>query len=731
MSTHLNTIRLLGIILVISIAILSYQKLDAQNMDDFRLHSKTYEAIANQTNTLEHTPSITVGRTPGVMVFDSNPFNPNKIYVANFGSNTISVIDANNNTNIGTLKVGPSPDNMPVFSTYIPPPKLKTMAINNDKIYIDNFGSNTISVIDAKNYSNVKTIKVGNGYHNIEVWAPGGGFIKFPNYIYVASSGSWNISEINGYNQSNVRDIEVEKKPASIILLPSANFDPTGTSRPRIITTTEGPSNTISVIDAKNHSYIPVPMGFHSIANSLNKILVANHGDNTIKIDKKNNNTISVIDAKNYSNVKTIKVGNWPVFMYSSTNNIPPSNDQRIYVANYIDGTVSVIDGENYSNVKTIKVGNGPSYMISNPLTDTIYVSNALSNSISVIDGVSNKVVAGVTFNVSPFNSGDIVCNNLSAPTPLNQYFYLFSGSKCIAKPHKGFEFQSWQENLKGNSTQPIKSSSLSPSTIYDYVAGFSDSTARFFGIKSYLDDISKFFGIRSTEDEKALDITKFGSFTANFKALPPPIPAEYITTLFGIVAAAFVSSWLTPTVIAWRKTRNQAKKLDFYHNKVNNLYDKLDKKDIEELNGLRNNITDQYTKGKINNEQYGKLRDDVSIKYSEIFREDLDSLNNLSEADKEKKLGEIKKNIEDIHDKGKINNEQFTSLKNDISILYEEMFRKGIDSLKPSEKNVKEKLKAIENGFEDVYSKGDLTELHYNLLNKRITQYITDNIKK
>ncbi|MGA7898189.1 MAG: hypothetical protein WCA39_04930 [Nitrososphaeraceae archaeon] len=46
--------------------------------------------MTNQTSTLERIPSIDVGRVPGVMVFNSSPFNPNKIYVANWGSNTIS-----------------------------------------------------------------------------------------------------------------------------------------------------------------------------------------------------------------------------------------------------------------------------------------------------------------------------------------------------------------------------------------------------------------------------------------------------------------------------------------------------------------------------------------------------------------------------------------------------------------------------------------------------------------
>ena len=96
---------------------------------------------------------------------------------------------------------------------------------------------------------------------------------------------------------------------------------------------------------------------------------------------------------------------------------------------------------------------------------------------------------------------------------------------------------------------------------------------------------------IKADKPESTLNITKFGSFTANFKALPPPVPAEYVATLFSVVVTAFVGTWLTPTVIGWRKSKNQGKKLEYYHNEINSMYNdgKLDKKDIDKLDSLRN----------------------------------------------------------------------------------------------------------------------------------------------
>jgi hypothetical protein len=285
--------------------------------------------------------------------------------------------------------------------------------------------------------------------------------------------------------------------------------------------------------------------------------------------------------------------------------------------------------------------------------------------------------------------------------------FYVWSGAECIAKPNKGFEFLSWEENLKNNSTQVLK---VSPSA-------------------SILDSIADFFYIKLDEAEAKLNITKFGSFTANFKELPPPLPTEYWTTLFTVVVTALVGSWLTPTIIGWRKEKKQGRKLDYYHQEVRNLYsdDKLDKNDIGKVDGLKNNIADAYTRGKINNEQYGELMKDISIRYKEIFKKEIDSLNDGKNKNiDESRLYDLRKSIEDAYLKGKMNQQHYTNLVNNISMLYQEVFKKEIDSLSSSTNN-EDKMKLlnkIHSDIEDAYSKEKITEKHYNLLKEKISDY-------
>jgi len=173
------------------------------------------------------------------------------------------------------------------------------------------------------------------------------------------------------------------------------------------------------------------------------------------------------------------------------------------------------------------------------------YVVNQLSNSISVIDPIFNKVVAGVKFDITPANSGFIECNKIKVP--IKQYVYVFSGDKCKAKPYKGFEFISWQENLKGNSTLFVNSSA-SPSP---------------------WDSIMDSLGIKQEKPESIIRITKFGNFTATYKELPPPLPAEYWTTLFGFVLTTGLGAWLIPSLVRWTHTKADIRKSNYYHQRI------------------------------------------------------------------------------------------------------------------------------------------------------------------
>jgi hypothetical protein len=99
--------------------------------------------------------------------------------------------------------------------------------------------------------------------------------------------------------------------------------------------------------------------------------------------------------------------------------------------------------------------------------------------------------------------------------------------------------------------------------------------------------------------------------------------------------------------------------------------------------------------------------------------------LNIISENDKEKQLSTITSNIENMHAKGKINNEYYTNLKKEASILYQEIFKRRIDSLNSPSNSNKEKLFIqLKDDLSDAYSKGQISELQYSLLKEKLSTY-------
>jgi uncharacterized membrane protein len=249
------------------------------------------------------------------------------------------------------------------------------------------------------------------------------------------------------------------------------------------------------------------------------------------------------------------------------------------------------------------------------------YVPNRFSKTVSVIDGSIDKVVA----------------------------LYIPSGTKCIAEPNKGFEFSSWIENLNHNSTIPLNTPSISNSPLNSFLSTL---------------------GMKPNDTSATFDITRYGTFTANFKAIPPPIPPEYWIPLYGIIVSSIVG-WSIPSIIGWIKSKRQVRRVNQYHKKIYLLYvddNKLDENDIKTLNTLKINIKNAYAKGKISDLQYSDLKNEISIFYEEAYKNRIDSLNGKVDREKDMKLLDaLKDDITYAYAKGKITEQHYNLLKEKI----------------------------------------------------------------
>jgi len=621
----------------------------------------------------QHTPNqiaaIPVGANPDAIGVDGTL---HKIFVVNSDENTVSVISSLNDTKIGDdIKVGRGPSALGVNDF-------------NHEVYVANSIDDTVSVISSLNDTKIgDDIKVGSEPTAIGIYA---------GEVYVANKDGNTVSVIDSFNHTKIgNDIQVGGNPDAIGISGGV---------PKVYVA-NNLDDTVSVIDVTNHTKIgnDIKVGNYPTAIAIeicppsncygySKVYVANHVEESLIPDN-----VSVINSTSDTKIgNDIKVGNYPTAI--AIDNV--FGTDKVYVANKIDDTVSVINATNDTKIeKDIQVGRGPSALGVDSSQGKVYVTNSGDNTVSIIDEATDKVVAAVTFSVKPFNAGHIECGKDKLVAPTAQQFYIGSGSECTAIPNQGFGFVSWQENLGGNSSRVLQFASPTP----------------------FYEPILDFFHLASDKPEAALNITKFGGFTVNFKALPPPIPPEYVATLFTVVITAFVGTWLTPTVIGWRKTRKEGSRLNDYRNEIKKLYNdgKLDMNDIHGLNNLKDNIKDQYLRGKINKEQYDKLADEISISYGEILTKEIDSLNKLPGNDKVKQLSATIRNIEDMH----------ASLKKETSILYQELFNERIVSLNSLQENDKGKtLAEIKDDISDAYSKGKISELHYSLLKEKLSNY-------
>jgi YVTN family beta-propeller protein len=319
------------------------------------------------------------GNTTSTVPVDQYPqaiaINPvtNKIYVVDYASNDVSVIDGTSNTS-SNIAVGSGPFGVAVNPT-------------SNRIYVANTYDNSVTMIDGATYSTA-TVPVG--------YSPSGIAVNpITNRIYVANLSSNNITVIDGASNFT-NSLPAGAGAYAVAVNPVSN---------KIYVANSG-SNSVTVIDGASGSTLTVPAGVApwavAIDSVTNKVFVPNEGSNSV----------TVIDGAPF-NTSTLTVGAQPFGIdVDATNNLA-------YVANTGDSTVSVINGAG-AVTATVPVGSGPANVAVDGLTRQIYVANQLDNSVSVIDGASNGVTV-VPVGQSP--------NALSVNAVTNKIYVANTGS--------------------------------------------------------------------------------------------------------------------------------------------------------------------------------------------------------------------------------------------------------------------------------------------------------------
>ncbi|WP_431962922.1 protein kinase domain-containing protein [Actinacidiphila sp. bgisy160] len=288
--------------------------------------------------------SVKVGTSPHGLAVSPNG---SRGYVANFTSDSVSVIDAATSHTEGR----PIPVDSP-----------EDIAVSGDgrRVYVSSSNSASVSVIDAtRNRTVGSPVAVGDGPEGVAV-SPDG------RRVYVANGSSQSVSVIDTAAHRTVGGpIPVGAFPQGVAVSPDGR---------RAYVANYG-SDSVSVIDTAAHRTVgdPIPVGDGpdgvEISSDGSRLYVANG----------TSGTVSVIDtASNRTVGEAVPVGHAPAQVAVA------SDGRRVYVANGTSDSVSVIDTAT-REVGTVPVGSRPAGLAVSPNGQQVYVANGGSGSVSVI----------------------------------------------------------------------------------------------------------------------------------------------------------------------------------------------------------------------------------------------------------------------------------------------------------------------------------------------------------
>ena len=172
---------------------LSQDAYDSANGDIYVANSgsNSVSVISSSSNSVIATVTYRIGSGPISILYDSAN---GDIYVVSYGSGVVGIINQDNNV-IGNITVGSYPDGIAYDS-------------ENGNIYVANSGSNSVDVINNVN-SVIKTVNVGSYPDGIAYDSENGN-------IYVVNSGSNSVSIINSSSNSVIATVSVGSDPDSI-----------------------------------------------------------------------------------------------------------------------------------------------------------------------------------------------------------------------------------------------------------------------------------------------------------------------------------------------------------------------------------------------------------------------------------------------------------------------------------------------------------------------------------
>jgi YVTN family beta-propeller protein len=336
------------------------------------------------------------------------------IYVTNEDSNNVSVVNRNTGEVVANIMVGEKPRGIAA-----------SFSRERSKIYVANSGSDSISVIDpsTQKLENELPVRFGKEPEGIAVGRVAAG----NELIFVANFKSASVSVFDATSFKESEKIDVGRGPIAVAADPPAD-ELTGT---RFLSNSEAHtlrgfrerfinvyvanynSNTVSVIRvdlATNRSTetITLDVDWNPISVSIDyprgKVYVANYGSDKLSV-------IDIVQLIKGNVAEAVSVIN--NVAYAITGIIADPVLDRLYVLKQNPGQILILRffDRNVVSLQTIvpptigviPVGNAPRFFMLDPEFRKFYVVNQGSDNISVIDKTSRRQDQTVPVNAKPY----------------------------------------------------------------------------------------------------------------------------------------------------------------------------------------------------------------------------------------------------------------------------------------------------------------------------------------
>ncbi len=573
-----------------------------------------------------------------------------------------------------------------------------------NKVYVANERSNSISILDS-NLGTLKEIFINTIPHDVEV-------NDKIHHVYISGkSPSETVSIIDGRTDKLLQNIRLVQEPTDIeVNEKESKLYIAGKDGIRLID--DNGSNPLSIDSVKKYD---VGANYSKIAvdEDAEKVYVLNQDppelfifNNDLKLleklsipDKKeptdieineNDHSVYIITEKNFykqyndTQMTGFELKNKPRTLEVNENN------NIVYVIS--EGDVSVINGTTDTKIDKIIPLSGPLLELEvNENTNTVYVlskhglyslnekTNRLSY-INVSESLSNIEVnenSNIIYLTSEDSDSLFAIHGPKHKVAVGITFNILplnSGRILCGDDKTEYPINQYLYEVPGITCI------AKPNSGFEFVSwneNIDSNTTR--PLKSCVEESHGFFdpviepiqktlNIYNDTAETSFCLTQYGTFTASFRELPAPLPTSYWIPLYGLIISTIIGASI-PSIIGWTKTRGDIKKLDLHHKKLKTLYEEgsRDDHDFESLNKLKNEISDSFSKGNISQFHYSNLKEEISILYQELFMKKVDSMDDGKEIDPSLKL-KLVRDIKDAFSKGKLTELHYNMLMNKIS---------------------------------------------------------------